>query len=473
MLLNEVREYVQKNNMLNDGDRIVVGVSGGADSVCLLKLLCEMKAYYNIELIAVHINHGIRGKEAERDKNFTIGICEEWGVECRVYDYDIPKLASMRGTTEEETGRDVRYETFRSLLKEENYNKIAVAHNMGDNCETILFNLCRGSELKGLGGIEAVRNEIIRPLLNTSRDDIEAYLRENGIKYIVDSTNLSNDYGRNKMRNVIIPYLEENINSKAIEHIVDAGMSALEAYEYLEYQTDNAIKKYNVDEEYGLISAKIMEEPKLIVKRIIRRVLVCQAGRLKDITAVHIKSVMSLFDMEVSKSVNLPYNLKAVRTYEGVRISKNDKKIVSENIDFIPEENVEYGINGKMNLKMTVYSVKTGKKVNEIQEKMYTKCFDYDKIKDTLRIRNRLMGDYFIADKNGSRKKLKDYFINEKVPKEDRDEIVLVADGSHILWVIGYRISEYYKVTDATTRVLQINVDVNKVHSNGGKENGS
>ena len=462
VLLKKIKEYIQENNMIKVNDRIVVGVSGGADSVCLLKILCEFRNEYNLDLIAVHINHGIRGEEALRDADFTKEVCRVLGVECRVYEVDIPKLARLNGTTEEETGRNVRYETFKKILQEENYNKIAVAHNMGDNCETILFNLCRGSELKGLGGIPAIRDEIIRPLLNTSREEIEEYLKENNIEYIVDSTNLLNDYGRNKLRNVIIPYLNENINSKASKHIIDAGLSAIEAEEYLEYQTDLVVEKYNIDVKSGLLKEDILQEPKIIVKRIIRKTIYIQAGRLKDITADHISSVMNLFDMEVSKVINLPYNLKAMRTYDGIKIEKNSKKQTYKAINIEPDFDKKYIIDNKVSIEMTIFSVKTGKKVDEIQEKLYTKCFDYDKIKDTLLIRNRLVGDYLVVDKNGGRKKLKDYFINEKIPKEIRDKMILVADGSHILWVVGHRISEYYKVTDSTTTILQVKVTYEK-----------
>ena len=459
MLSDEVRTYIQKHNMISSGDRIVVGVSGGADSVCLLKILCEMKKYYNIELLAVHVHHGIRSEEADRDMNFTKSLCEKMDVECKVYKYNVPEISKLRGTTEEETGRDIRYETFRKVMSEEGFNKIAVAHNEGDNCETILFNMCRGSELKGIGGILPVRDDIIRPLLNTNRRSIEEYLKDSNIEYIVDSTNLTNDYGRNKMRNVVIKYLEDNINCRASKHIVQVGKVALETEEYLKYKTDEAVKKYVLSKESTVISDKIMDEHNLIIKRVVREVIESEVGRLKDITGVHIRSVVALFDMEVSKSVNLPYDLVAVRTYDGVKIGKKKINNLYKKIDFEPCEDEIYYISDKMSLEIKIFSIEKGKNFNQIQEKMYTKCFDYDKIKDTLRIRNRLSGDFLMVDAKGSHKKLKDYFINEKIPKEDRDKLILVADGSHIMWIIGHRISEFYKVSDETSKILQIHVN--------------
>lgn len=471
MLVKKVIEYVEKNKMLSNGDGIVVGVSGGADSVCLLKILCELRKIYEINIVAVHIHHGIRGEEADRDRDFVEKVCQSLEVENLVYKYDVLQIAKERGMTEEEAGREVRYSTFRKVMREKGFNKIAVAHNMGDNCETILFNLCRGSELKGLGGIQPVRDEIIRPLLNITRKDIEEYLNNLNIEYIVDSTNLLNEYGRNKIRNIVVPYLNENINSRTVEHIVEAGAALMEAEEYLESQTDMAMSLHKIDVKEGMIKEEVLAEPDIIVKRIIRRVVFAQAGKLKDITSTHITSVLKLFSMDVSKSINLPYDLVVKRTYEGVLINKKVDKGIVERLDFLLEAGKQYSINNEMSLMVTVKEVEKGKKLNEIKEKLYTKCFDYDKIKDTLRIRNRLPGDYLVVDSKGSHKKLKEYLINEKIPKDDREGLVLVTEGSHVLWIVGHRISEYYKVTDETTRILEIKIIKNTC--DGGKDDGS
>lgn len=454
MLLRQVREYVEKYNMLNKGDRIVVGISGGADSVCLLYVLSKLAKEYDFVITAVHVHHGIRGKEADRDMNYTKDFCKSLGVNCEVYYYDVPAIAKKRGITVEEAGRNLRYETFYDVLKKTSSNKIAVAHNLGDNCETILFNLCRGSELKGISGIPPIRDSIIRPLLFTDRKDIEEYLRQNNIEYIVDSTNLENDYIRNKIRNIIIPYITENINSKAVSHIAAAGQSALEAEEYINEQVEAFIDEYiKKDSGDTIIKKEIKDESPIIIRRLIRKAFEIQSGKLKDVTSSHIKDIMDLFDNNVSKSVNLPYGIEAVRTYDGVKLTKINKNEKAEfvSIEVFPENEYECGDNKKISLKI----IKKDENFNQIKEKLYTKWFDCAKIKDTVRIRTRMPGDYLIVDSKGSKKKLKEYFINEKIPKEERNNILLLADGSHIMWIIGYRISEYYKVTDETINMLE------------------
>lgn len=460
MLIDKVRDYVEKYSMIKNGDRIVVGISGGADSVCLLKVLKELEYEYSLHLTAVHIHHGIRGDEADRDMNHTLAFCESVGVECKVFHYNIPDIARKNGMTVEEAGRMMRYDTFKKVLDSCGANKIAVAHNLGDNCETIIFNMCRGSKLRGIGGILPIRDNIIRPLLGISRSEIEEYLEQNNIKYIVDSTNLSNDYVRNKIRNVVVPYLCENINTQSAVHIAAASEAALEAEEYMRLQTEKVSAEYlNITKESASISVNIFDIHKIIVKRVIREAIASQSGKLKDISSVHVEDIFALFRKNVGKSVDLPYGLVAERTYDTIRIQKKrlSGNTKTDVID-VTAGNIYLCKNGVI---VEFENIKKLEKINEIPEKLYTKWFDCDKIKNTLQIRNRLPGDYMIVDNKGSRKKLKDYFVNEKIPRDKRDEILLLADGNHILWVIGYRISEYYKITEDTDNVLCVNIQFN------------
>ncbi len=196
--------------MIDRGDTVVVGVSGGADSVCLLHFLSTIRGEYDIVLKAVHINHGIRGEEAERDEIFVKSLCEKLCVELFTFHRDVPSLAKEFGLGIEECGRRVRYEAFSSL----NADKIAVAHTSSDNFETVLFNLIRGTSLTGISGIKPKRDKIIRPLINITRSEVEDYCAENELDYIIDSTNLSTEYTRHKIRHNVIPILK-SINPSA------------------------------------------------------------------------------------------------------------------------------------------------------------------------------------------------------------------------------------------------------------------
>lgn len=454
LLVNRICEYIETNNMISKGDSIVAGVSGGADSVCLFHILCLLSDKYDLKITGVHINHGIRGEEAARDENFVVELMKKYGVQCKVVRCNVPEYARENGLTEEEAGRVLRYKAFLEC----GADKIAVAHHMDDSCETIIFNMCRGSGLKGIGGITPVRDNIIRPLLCADRSEIEEYLSKNKIEYIIDSTNMHNDYSRNKLRNVVIPYLKENVNSMAAKHIVALSESVSETEDYLGLQAKNIYDKY-VRSEDGMyeISDGIKTEHIVLVKRVVRMVFEKCAGRLKDITGEHCRQVVKLFDKPVSKMTHLPYNMVARRTYVGVKIYieglDKDENVSGRIMKLTDEGEYEFeGVNVSLNTFPNL------EKNHKIPQKMYTKWVDCDKIQDTVAIRHRLPGDYLIVDNAGSRKKLKDYFINEKIPREDRDDILLVADGSHIIWVVGYRISEFYKITDDTKNILEIEV---------------
>ncbi len=212
-------DFVRKHDMLKQRERVVAGISGGADSMCLLGLLLEWRELLDLEIHAVHVNHGIRGKAADADEKFVEEFCRSRNVDFRAVHADIPSLARKSGQSEEEAGRNLRYEAFCETAVKLNCRKIAVAHNRSDNAETVIFNMLRGSGPAGLKGILPVRKmkdtgiEIIRPLLNTSREEIEFWLGENGMGFRTDETNLEMQYSRNIIRNTVMPLFKERINS--------------------------------------------------------------------------------------------------------------------------------------------------------------------------------------------------------------------------------------------------------------------
>lgn len=261
--LIKVRKYMEQFNMAEKGESVIVGVSGGADSVCLYKILLELKNYFDIDIIAVHIHHGIRGEEADRDMNFVENMCNNDGVKFRYYKYDVPGYAKTNGLSEEEAGRTLRYKAFDEVAKELISNgrsvKIAVAHNRNDSAETFIHNLCRGSGLKGLAGIPCKNGSIIRPVLCLTREEIEMYLSEHNITHIDDSTNFTEDYTRNKIRHRVLPYLSENINDNSISHICQAADELREIEDYLS--------------EVTIICMKILSQSIIIVFTLTERLL--------------------------------------------------------------------------------------------------------------------------------------------------------------------------------------------------------
>ena len=474
-MLKTVQKFIDKHNMIQKGDRIVVGVSGGADSVCLFHVLLGLTPEYDLTLFVVHVNHGIRGTEAEEDEAYVKELCLAHNISCDLIKADVKALAVREGLTEEEAGRKVRYKAFYDCFHKNKCNKIAIAHNRNDNAETILFHLFRGSGIKGLTGIPAVREEIIRPLLDTGREEIEGFLGENGISYQTDKTNLTQDYSRNKIRHQIISFAQEEINKRAIEHIVGASKKLSEIDCYLEKNIssayDTAVTYLEYNNAYEINIEKLRQEDPVIQKGIIRKSLMGLSNWLKDVEALHIELILELAEKQVGKVINLPYGILAARDYHTITLkiapfqykNKEDSKSLEvpgwQPLE-IPGEVTIPQTNQILHIKLIKY-----KKSMIIPRNGCTKWFDYDKIKNTVLIRTRQEGDYIQIDSAGSRKKIKSLFIDEKIPKEKRDLLPLLADGAHIMWVIGGRISEAYKVNEDTKVILEINLD-------GGKQDG-
>ncbi len=443
-MVEKVYQYILKEDMIRQGDTVLVGVSGGADSVCLIYVLEKLRKRLGINLLVLHVHHGIRGEEADRDAEFVKKLCNHLNVECDVVYIDVPAMAKARHLTEEEAGRIARYESFYSYIESGRAAKIAVAHNKNDNAETILFNLFRGSGIRGLGGIQPVRDCIIRPMLTVERKDIEEYIKALGIKYCTDSTNLTEDYTRNKVRKNILGYAVREINEGAIDNIVQAGYRLSEAEEYFSKEAEKIFDKNAVLKQGEiLINNNCLKELPLIMRKyVIMHSFEKLCGRRKDITMKHIESTARLADNETGHMLNLPYGMTAVRSYDMLIIRNEQAK----------EATVDYS---KEDVEMRVF-----KRRNEqiIPQNIYTKWFDYDKIASTLEVRTRKKGDVIDILPGGHKKTVARYMIDNKIPAEKRNKILLLADGSDILWIIGYRISEKYKVTDTTENILEVSV---------------
>ena len=458
-LISKVIAYIEKYQMLTPGDVVITGVSGGADSVCLLLTLLEVQKQYDITIRVVHIEHGIRGGESLADASFVKMLCERKNIPFVLYPFDVPEIAKKSGESLEEAGRRLRYQAFEQEAAAYPGAKIAVAHNQNDNAETMLHHLVRGSALQGMSGIAPVRGRIIRPLLGVSRSEIEQYLHEKHQPFRTDATNEELIYTRNRVRHEVLPVLEE-INDQAVAHMAQTAELLRQTQEYMKRQADHLMEQYVHPGTAGvMIDQEVHTEEAVLRDLLLYEVLGSLAGSKKDIGMSHVKSICELFDRQVGRKISLPYDLCAVRTYGGIRIAKAEgKRADPENT----QENVT-GIHLQDAPAFTCRMLDSANLQGEIPKNKYTKWLDYDKIKNSLSVRNRRSGDYFWLTEDGKRKKLKQYFVDEKIPQQQRDQIPLVADGSHIVLVVGYRMSAGYKVTEHTKRILEIQYD-------GGKE---
>ncbi|NLL78381.1 MAG: tRNA lysidine(34) synthetase TilS [Clostridiales bacterium] len=476
-----------KHHMTAPGDVVITGVSGGADSVCLLLMLKSLEPELSIQVRAVHVNHGLR-QDADEDEAYVKELCERLQVPLRTVHVNVEEYAAQEGLGLEEAGRLLRYRTFEEwgaeLLREQEAviaeskgerlrgrgYKIAVAHHMDDRAETVLFHLFRGTGLSGLIGIRPVRERVIRPLLCITRTEIETWLSKENIPYCMDSTNLEDTYTRNKIRHHVLPYAEQEICSRSMEHITRAADICMETEEYLEIQIRRFYDKcvtWTDKRAAGIAVQEFAKEHPFLQKSLILSVFEELTPCRKDMQAVHVEDVCSLFRQEGNRQISLPYNLIARREYDTVVIeeARRREKGKGEGVEIDRKFLEQQGIvrvllgDGREFICELISLEESRENVQNIPQKTYTKWFDYDKIRKSMIIRCRQSGDYLTIRREGeepARKKLKEYFITEKIPKQMRDEILLLADGQHVLWVIGHRISEYYKVNPNTRRILQV-----------------
>ncbi len=459
-MIKKVQAYIETYNMIQKKDKIIVGISGGADSVCLLFVLLELQKQYELELIGVHVNHHIRGEEASEDQQFVERLCRRHGIPLEIVECKVVEEAERRNLSVEETGRDVRREAFLEVFHQYQGNKIALAHHANDNVETFLMNAARGTGVQGLKGIEPIRDRWIRPLLCVERSEVERYLEGKKEAYCIDSTNLENAYTRNQIRNQVMPVFENYINNRTVEHMSRVIEELRDVESYINHQVNGAWRLCTVvkgDFQVLIHKERLLDYPKIIQERVVKRAIERVAESQRDITRRHVEDVHGLLQKQVGRKLTLPYKLLAKRVYDGIEIVKS---VDTVKVDEVKQEirlNIP-GITELPNGQVIEVVLKECEKYSTIQETLYTKLFDYDIIKGDLEIRQRQTGDYLIINAEGNKQTLKKYFVNEKIEAERRDHIWNLAADNEILWVIGYRRSEAYKVTKETKHILEIQI---------------
>lgn len=477
-MLQKVQKYIEELNMISSGDRILVGVSGGADSVCLLLFLYTLYREKDVSLEAVHVEHGIRGEESRQDAAFVEKLCQRMNIPCQIVTVDVPTYSQENGLGLEEAARILRYEAFVRLAKEK-HAKIALAHHMEDNAETILFQMIRGSSLTGLCGMQPIRRDMdgicyIRPLLKVHRKEIEDFLMSHDMEFRVDSTNQELDYSRNYLRKVVVPALTE-VNVQAVSHMNETAAKLLEIKDFLDSETEKhwAECQEKTSKGIALDTKKLFGLHPVIQRELLYRAIAEAAGSRKDIGAVHVEALKELCENQSGKEIYLPYGIRARKEYEKIWLLHKKDKELSEKESYLVERDVlqrclEQG---------TVVSIPIGEKGEQISLRVfpiegkskefpknsYTKWMDYDKIEDGFCIRTRKSGDYFICDENGHRKKIKQYFVDEKIPASQREEIWLLTQEHLVLWAVGGRMSEHTKITSDTKSVIEITYQGRKV----------
>ena len=459
-MIHNIINTIEENNMINKGEKIIVALSGGPDSMSLLHGLNNLKTKYDITLYAAHVNHMLRGEDSDNDEKACREFCKSLNIEFFSKNINIDVISREKNISHEMAGREVRYEFFMELFQKLNANKIALAHNLNDQAETVLMRLMRGSGIEGLIGIKPVRDEIfIRPLINTKRVEIEAYCSENNLPVRIDKTNFESIYSRNKVRLELIPYIEENFNSDIVTTL--SRMSSLISLDndFMEENSSKLFQKYcDTKEEKVIIYKDAFNLHYSMLNRIIRKAMMNIKGNMNNIESVHIQNIVQIQKSETGKTTKVPGGIIASNVYKDIYLVKEqhksqEVKVQNFSVALSLGENIIPALRSKIILRVIKRD-----EYSKIKYREDVKYFDYDKI-NNISIRFRQEGDKFSPIGMNGSKKLKDLFMDLKIPREKRDNIPLLCFDEHIGWIIGYRISEKFKIHNQTNNILEVKIE--------------
>lgn len=466
-MLSKLEQAVAQYSLFEKGDTIAVGLSGGADSVSLLHALVSLQKKLDINVIAVHIDHSIRGREAQRDMLFCVRFCEKLGVELICRKVDVPKIAKEQGIGLEECGRNCRYEIFGEISKERNA-KIATAHTLSDNVETVLFNLARGTSVGGLSGIPAKRSNIIRPLILCTREQVEAYCEGNGLDFVTDSTNFDTAYSRNLIRHKIIPELKR-INPSLSEAVLKLAGCAAADEEFLSSLACEQLQK--AQKAGGYDSKKLCGLDRALLSRAIR--IACNENKAQP-QNVHIELIEKCIAQGFG-AVTLPGKIRASVKNGVLCFDKEESVRKTSAEEWAAEASLGENIlpDGRKILLNVVELDEFVKRFdinravfaqfvdNVKNQKIYFKnCINYDIISDKLCLRNRRAGDKFSPQGRGVSKSIKELMRESGIPANERGGAAMLEYCGKLCWIEGFGTAEGFAIGSDTKRILTVEVIV-------------
>jgi tRNA(Ile)-lysidine synthase len=460
MLFDQFRRTIDRYHLLEKGDRLIVGVSAGVDSMVLLHLLNAYREAFHLFLIVAHVNHGFRPEESEKEAELVQKESEQLGLPFEYGQFNVKEFQKLSGFSPQDAARKIRFQFFDDLLKKHHAKKIALGHNADDQVETILLRLIRGSGLQGLRGILPLREgKVIRPLLEVWREEIESFAIEKGIHFRLDSSNLKPDYLRNRIRLALIPSVEREYQPNFKKVLLRTSAILREENDYLERGAEEAYQTI-VQESKNTLSFKFSEYQSLhqaIQWRIIRKMMetICAQGMVveerewSDVRQIH----QRLCQPPPSFILELSHGVWIEKRYDIIELGRGGVRPS-------PPFEVELIFPGRTIIqelgKEIVIEEVNGVQFRDYKGSLTMAFMDYESLQFPLRIRNFRPGDRFHPLGINGTQKLKEFFIDHKVPKFERHKIPLVISGEMIAWIVGYRIDERVKITEKTKRVLKV-----------------
>jgi tRNA(Ile)-lysidine synthase len=450
LLYDRFKQYAAREGLIIPGEKIVVAVSGGIDSVALFEMLCRLRTEQALHIVAAHIHHGLRGLDADKDSAFVEKLGEN--INIPVYTYkpeNLKERAQREHRSIQDMARDVRYTYLQALCDRIDYNLIATGHNADDNAETVFFNLLRGSGLEGLAGIPPRRENIIRPLLFADRKEILAYCQSRGIKYREDRSNSSSEYTRNVIRNEVFPLLREKVRTNVTATLNRTAELSSMAHVYFEDRADNFIRE-NCSREYDiemvLPAAPFQRTARISRYYIVRKIL--SGMTVPPVPLDKIKAIVSLMDAQSGAKIPVANGFIAVKETDCIRFTRETgsayvrleaepgREISTPYFRFkfcnVPRDTIYFSLNGNIEF------------------------IDAGKVNGPVTVRSWSPGDVFIPLGMRGEKKLSDFFIDEKVPTTRRQRIPVVETDGMIIWICGYRLDDRFKITGDTKEVYKL-----------------
>lgn len=458
-MLDLVRATIRKYVMFAPGDRILLGVSGGPDSVALAHILRELAAEMQVDLFIAHLNHNLRGQESAADAEFVQRFADRLGLPAVIETRDAGRYAADNNMSTQAAAREVRYRFFADAARNLGCNKLATGHNANDQAETVLFNFLRGSGLAGLAGISPVRDGwVTRPLIEASRAQVDEYCRENKLETRLDSSNLKVVYTRNKIRLELIPLLEREYNARMVETLVRTSEIMRDEEQYLDQLTDDKWEYTVFGEDDNLIRfdlGKFLELPAALQRRVIRRAWTRLTGSGRNLEFVHLNGIFDMLKNARSGSVlNLPMEVSLCKYYREFSLVRSpapaptvayEYKLEIPGITVVPETGV--AIAAEIADRITEPA-----RADEI-------FIDVAEIKLPIRVRSRRPGDWFRPFGLKGSTKVKKFFIDRKIPRSERERVpVLVTADEQIIWLAGLRADRRWQATPESKVVLKLKI---------------
>lgn len=450
-LKEKVLKTISRYRMLQAGERVLVAVSGGPDSVALLHLLVALSSELALKLHVFHLNHQMRGAEAEKDARFVKKMAKDLGIPATFRSFDVPSFLKKSRFSPQEGARQIRFKLLEEEADKIEADKIALGHQADDQMETFLIRLIKGTGTDGLRGIPPVRDRFIRPLIEISRDEIEAYLKEKKIDYRLDATNLETRYLRNKVRRELVPVLKK-YNPCFLENLLKLTTIIRDEQAFLEEELGYWFPGKREKKEKGVLPlVSFIGVPIALIRLFLRQQIAFVKGDLKDVEFKHIEPIVSFLEGKTpSIELDLPGDTLVFNEYENLIITK--KALLRT----LPVTRVWLNVPGETEvpeLKMKVIATFQDE-IGETKRGSNAAMFDADVFEQPLSVRTRLPGDRFQPLGLRGTKKLQNFFVDEKVPEKERDRVPLIESGGKIVWVVGHRIDDAFKLSDKTRKIL-------------------